>query len=184
METPFLSFCNPNYQPNNKAVHTSPTSENNNNQSDAVNINIMSAADEKQEQTKLINGEIQSLTSTEEDSDSISVKSGIVSGEEAVSDEENDFVVANTKFVGDSGTDSSDEKLNNTECMNMAYGEKGKGILAYISLLEQSARERSERKRREQLLGVEGDQTQCDSGNTTPASLAENIKLKTYVMAL
>ncbi|KAH3842091.1 amyloid beta precursor protein binding family B member 2-like isoform X2 [Dreissena polymorpha] len=180
METPFLSFCNPNYQPNNKAVHTSPTSENNNNQSDAVNINIMSAADEKQEQTKLINGEIQSLTSTEEDSDSISVKSGIVSGEEAVSDEENDFVVANTKFVGDSGTDSSDEKLNNTECMNMAYGEKGKGILAYISLLEQSARERSERKRREQLLGVEGDQTQCDSGDTTPASLAENIKLKTF----
>ena len=166
METPFLSFSNPNYQPScippSKPSQESDDTEN----CEPVDINIMSLADEKQEQSKLLNGDVRSNHSEEDDS--LSLKS-----EEPVSDEENDLIDANTKLLNE----NEDEKLSNTECMNMAYGEKGKGILAYISLLEQSARERSERKRRELLEG--GDTPDGGSGDSTPASLHDNIKLKT-----
>ncbi|WAQ99079.1 FEH1-like protein [Mya arenaria] len=170
METPFLSFSNPNYQPSCKPTKASQISENNN--SEPVDINIMSLANEKEEQSKLLNREdIQSHTSEEEDN--LSMKS-----EEVLSDEENDFVEASTKLLAEQDTD---EKLNNTECINMAYGEKGKGILAYITMLEQSARERSERKRRE--IGDGGELEEGESGDTTPASVAENIKLKRFANA-
>ncbi|XP_060567021.1 amyloid beta precursor protein binding family B member 2-like isoform X2 [Ruditapes philippinarum] len=171
METPFLSFSNPNYQFNS---HQKSNKKNQsvNNLSDSEDINIMSLVTEKQEKSKLLNGGLQSQNSIEDD-ENASIKS-----DEIVSDEENDIVDADTKLVTQ---DNDDEKLDNTECVNMTYGEKPKGILAYISLLEQSAKERSERRKKE-LENTENYMEDCDSGETTP-SLSETMRQKTFANA-
>lgn len=164
METPFLSFSNPNYQfdsHKSKKVHKAATDV------EPADINVMSLTDDKQEPTKVLNGKLRSQNST--DDENVSVKS-----EEVVSDEENDYVDADAKLL----TQNEDEKLDNTECgVNMTYGEKPKGILAYISLLEQSARERSERRKKELEIS-DNYLDDCDSGQSTPL-ISENLKQKT-----
>lgn len=169
METPFLSFSNPNYQFNSH--QTTSSKRNISEHSEIVDINIMSLAGEKQEQTKLLNGSLTLQHSVEED-ENTSLKS-----DEIISDEENDFVDAESKALVEN-EQSDDEKVDNTTCVNLAYGEKPKGILAYISLLEQSARERSER-RKKQLENAENSMEDCDSGDTTP-SISENLKEKMF----
>ena len=166
METPFLSFSNPNYQFNSHK--STKKSDSVNSHSDTEDINIMSLVTEKQEKSKLLNGGLQSQNSIEDD-ENVSIKS-----DDIVSDEENDIVEGDSKLLTE---DNDDEKLDNTECVNMTYGEKPKGILAYISLLEQSAKERSERRKKE-LENTENYMEDCDSGETTP-SLAENLRQKT-----
>lgn len=162
METPFLSFSNPNYQFSKQIEKSSEHCDEN---IDPVDINIMSLVEEKLEPSKLVNGEDLNTTndSVVED-EHTSIKR-----EEVVSDEDNDVVDENTNLLNSStedGENDSDEKVDNTDCINHAYGEKPKGILAYISLLEQSARERSERRKRE--LENAGGYDDCDSGQTTP----------------
>ena len=169
METPFLSFSNPNYQFSKEISVASDHLDN----IEAADINIMSLVDEKQEQSKLLNGEDLNSSSSV-DGDNTSMKSG-----EVVSDEENNFVDEHTDLLNHNhGKRETDEKVDNTDCINHAYGEKPKGILAYISLLEQSARERSERRKKE--LENAGNFDDCDSGQTTP-SVMDKLKEKTYV---
>ncbi|KAL4229771.1 amyloid beta (A4) precursor protein-binding [Mactra antiquata] len=166
METPFLSFSNPNYQFDS---HKSKKGVDSTVEGEPADINVMSLTDEKQEPTKVLNGKLKSQNSTDDD-ENVSVKS-----EEVVSDEENDFVDTETKLL----TRNEDEKVDNTECgVNMTYGEKPKGILAYISLLEQSARERSERRKKE-LEIADNYIDDCDSGQSTPL-ISENVKQKTF----
>ena len=169
METPFLSFANPNYQ-----FDTTTTNNNNNNIAAAdlnspndVNVNILSMASQKQEKVKLQIGELGSQNSL--DDDNLSVKS-----DELSSDEENDFVDSESKLLGE----NDDQKLDNSDCINPEYGDNKtpKGILAYISLLEQSARERRNEKKKEKNI-LDEYQDDCDSGQVTPM-LNENIKDK------
>lgn len=166
METPFLSFSNPNYQ---FSSHINPKkSPADSDENETLDINIMSLATEKQEKSKVLSGGLHSQNSVEDD-ENASLKS-----DEIISDEENDIVEADSKLLPH---DNDDEKIDNTECMNMTYGEKPKGILAYISLLEQSARERSERRKKE-LENTENHMDECDSGETTP-SISDPIRQKT-----
>lgn len=170
METPFLSFSNPNYQFSEEISIGSDHLDN----IDAGDINIMSQAEEKQEQSKLLNGEDLKTQSY------VKGDNAFVQSVDGVSDEENDFVDENTDLLNHEDAEhDSDEKVDNTDCINHAYGEKPKGILAYISLLEQSARERSERRKRE--LENAANLDECDSGQTTP-SVMDKLKEKTYVV--
>ena len=162
METPFLSFSNPNYQFEDKAKHKTMSSTDCD-----VDVNIMTLSGEKQTRSKLSTRSLGSQNSTEDDD-------GSLQSEEISSDEENDFVDTYTKL--DDNDDS--EKLDNTENINTSYGEKPKGILAYISLLEQSARERSEKRKSKENEHSEIFMDDTDSGQTTP-SLTEHLKKKT-----
>ena len=167
METPFLSFANPNYQFDTTTTNNNNIAASDLNSPSDVNVNILSMASQKQEKVKLQIGELGSQNSL--DDDNLSLKS-----DELSSDEENDFVDSETKLLDE----NSDQKLDNSNCMNPEYGDNKtpKGILAYISLLEQSARERKHEKKREK--NVMGDyQDDCDSGQVTPM-LNENIKDK------
>lgn len=168
METPFLSFSNPNYQFKDQLTKVNQDLDS----IDSLDINIMSLADEKQEQSKLLNNE--DLNSHIAADDNSLLKRG-----EVVSDEENDVVGESTDLLNTTGDNDEDEKLDNTDCINIAYGEKPKGILAYISLLEQSARERSERRKRElENSELGGNMDDCDSGQTTP-SVSDKLREKT-----
>lgn len=168
METPFLSFANPNYQFETTTNNNSRTAEAGLNSPEDIDVNILSMANQKQEKVKLKIGELGSQNSL--DDDDLSLKS-----DELSSDEENDFVEPETKLLGDN---DEDEKVDNSDCVSHDYGDSKtpKGILAYISLLEQSARERRNEKKKEKNI-VDSYPDECDSGQVTPM-LNKNIKEK------
>ena len=167
METPFLSFANPNYQYDAASSTRNSSTESEPSSSKDIDVNILSMANQKQEKVKLQIGELGSQNSL--DDEELSLKS-----DEMSSDEENDFVDSETKLLGE----NEDEKVDNSDCMNAGYGDNKPrgGILAYISLLEQSARERRNEKRKEKN-NADIYSEECDSGQVTPM-LNENIKEK------
>lgn len=173
METPFLSFANPNYQFDTKTTTNTvkQKTEPGPDASEAVDVNILSMANQKQEKVKLQIGELGSQNSLDDD---LSLKS-----DELSSDEENDFVDSGSKLPDE----NDDEKLDNSDCINTGYGDNKPrgGILAYISLLEQSARERRNEKKKEKN-SLNNYSEECDSGQVTPL-LNENIKEKMFANA-
>ena len=167
METPFLSFANPNYEFDTTTTNNNYIAASDLNSPADVNVNILSMASEKQEKVKLQIGELNGSQNSLDD-DNLSLKS-----DELSSDEENDFVDSESKLLGEN---DADEKLDN--CVTSEYGDNKtpKGILAYISLLEQSARDRKNEKKKEKNI-IDDYQDDCDSGQVTPM-LNENIKDK------
>ncbi|KAL3880124.1 hypothetical protein ACJMK2_032392 [Sinanodonta woodiana] len=184
MDAPFLSFANPNYHFEDTVNSNLEKTENPENSGDELDINILSLANQKKDISKLHNmdGEnfnkkkLMSQNSIEDDENTRSYNS---EGEGVASEEENDDVDLN---LVDNQTpvhnmkEKNTDKLIDTNPLMTDLRNKPRGILAYISLLEASARERQNAKKKE--LNSPEDYLDTGSGSMTPAGDDEPVLLK------